>query len=164
MHVNHFQIPRWGTASIHWTGSGSELKTFKAWVARVIPQDHYGWYPKVGDKTKAGRAFDRTHLSGWFDLSAWVYMCYHWTNSNAPAIDQIWYERHPNYDHKKADPFSLKTPILSYDLGALSMALSDLETSPRKRRTPEVKEAILFMHKKLKELREKLETQRLNKK
>jgi len=152
MKVTHFQIARWGTASIHWEGKEEELVRFKQWVKQIIPAKHY----TIEDRSKDPywKDYDKTNLYGTFDLNSWVFCCYWWTKTHAPAIGQAW---KPAGNYKDAQ-VNAKSTKLERSNGILQIAAANLERAMEGEAVePEVVECL----QKIRELSKKV-NQRLN--
>lgn len=87
MKVTYFQIARWGTATIHWSGTEEELNKFRKWVKDTIPNRHY----QISEEPDVEmEEYYKTNVCIQFDLTAWVFACYWWAPQHAPAIGQEW--------------------------------------------------------------------------
>jgi hypothetical protein len=166
MKINHFGIARWGNAQLHWDGTKEELDYFKKWVEKYVPKKYFGWHKRVG---RPGEEFHDTHLAGYFDCNAWVFLCYHWTPVSAPAINQIWKEKKNPY-YPGQYPFNGVSDLpghelLEHDNAILNLAMAYLqkEAMDDGRKTPELKECIEILHKKWRVLYDKLQVIRENK-
>jgi hypothetical protein len=149
--VNHFQVARWATAEIHWDGTKEELDYFQKWVEKYVPEKYRHWYNRIGEP---GEEFHDTHLSGYFDCVAWTFMCYHWTNVHAPALNQIWKEKKNQYGNKPQ--FEGDSTLLEHDNAILCLTWAHLQKEARDEKTPEVKACIAFLHKNWEKVRKRL--------
>jgi hypothetical protein len=144
MKINHFQIARWGTATIHWDGTAEEIAYFRSWVKRVIPDVYVHWYDGVGDP-----AYDAVHAAGNFDLGAWVEMCIHWCpikEQPSLAVGQVWKENQPDYPYETTgNAFGATTCLNNYDRAVLQLAAADLEKTSKSGMTQQRREAIRLL-------------------
>lgn len=156
MKINHFGIGRRGDAGINWDGTKEEIDYFQKWVEKYVPSKYFFWYERVG---KPGEEFHDTHLSGNFDVVAWTFLCYHWTTTHAPAINQKWKEKKNPY-YPGQYPFEGESSLEEYDAALLCLARADLQKHARNKQTPELKEVIDFMHKKWQQIRKRIDSKK----
>ena len=77
---SHYLLSRGGDAQMWWTGSREELASFKAWVEEQVPSNAFGWFSEALPFRKwPNNDFEKTHLAGRFQLSAWVFLTYWWS-------------------------------------------------------------------------------------
>ncbi len=73
-------------ARIHWTGTKRELDTLFAWIEKHIPLKDR----RLDDVPAGMEEHWKTNRSMCFDVSAWTFLCYWWTEQNCPVRDEPW--------------------------------------------------------------------------
>ena len=150
MKINYFQISRRGDAALNWDGTEEEILYFKKWVEKYVPKKYFLWY----DKITGYDSYNKTHLSGSFNVSAWTFLCYHWTNVHGPAINQEWKEKKNPY-HPNIYPFESETSLVDHDRSIILLLCADLEKEARNVKTSELTECISFLKVKASQLTNK---------
>lgn len=103
--VSHASIYRWGMARIHWKGSEKELDALWAWIEGHIPLTDR----RLDELQGVMADHWRTNRSMCFEVGAWTFLCYWWTDQNCPARGEPW-------KLKKGDPqYGGNTSLLSID-------------------------------------------------
>lgn len=166
MKVQNFNVTRWGSSAIWWIGTKEELDYFQKWVEKYVPKKYFFWYDRVGNP---GEEFHDTHLSGNFDCNAWVFLCYHWTPVDAPAIGQVWEEKKNKYypgEYPFNGEWDLKGhQLVQHDNSIINLAWAYLQKEARDdgKKTPELKDCLKFLYKQHRKLCDKLEKARKSK-